>query len=208
VHLEEIVDALLGHLRGEITLHASCVARGGVAVGCLGESGAGKSTLAMRLCALHAAELLSDDVTAIQIVDGRVEALPTESHHWLRHDVAREMKLDVPASLHKVPLEPRLRARGPVRVRALVSLAFRDVEAPQLVPLAGADAFTALSLSAFRLGLDVFAPMRADLDNLSYIARDTEIFELRRRREATAMDASVQVVSDLLDRLTSTGGGP
>ncbi|HEY1691524.1 MAG TPA: hypothetical protein VGG39_05160 [Polyangiaceae bacterium] len=207
-HFDEIVAALLGHLNGGMTLHASCVARGDVGIGFLGDSGAGKSTLAMRLCALHDAELLSDDVMGLRFAEDRIDAMPTETHHWLRTDVAREMSLEAVTERRKVPLLPRRHAGRPTRLKALVSLTFGDVDTPLLVRLRGAEAFAALSIGAFRLGLDVFAPMRSDLDNLAHIARETEVFELRRRRTADCMNASVQVVSDLLDELRRGGSEP
>ena len=78
-------QALILHqlLRGRVVLHGSAVAVDGAAVAVIGPSGAGKSTTAAALLDLGA-ELLSDDVVVVDDSDGRLTALPTESHLRLR----------------------------------------------------------------------------------------------------------------------------
>jgi serine kinase of HPr protein (carbohydrate metabolism regulator) len=57
------------------TLHASCVAIGGRAVLIEGRSGEGKSDLALRLID-RGAQLVSDDQTICQRLDGKLHACP------------------------------------------------------------------------------------------------------------------------------------
>lgn len=57
------------------TLHASCVARNGIAVLIAGPSGSGKSDLALRLID-RGARLVSDDYTIVRRVGGRLLASP------------------------------------------------------------------------------------------------------------------------------------
>lgn len=68
----------LENTSGTCVLHASCVAYQGAAVLIVGPSGAGKSSLALQLMALGA-ELVSDDKTCLQEVDGTLLATAPSS---------------------------------------------------------------------------------------------------------------------------------
>jgi hypothetical protein len=202
--LRQHVAALLRHLRGEITLHASCVARVGLAVACVGESGAGKSTLAAQLCQDPAVALLADDTTALRL-GGRVEVAPTEDHHWLRADIARAMGID-PGEYAKVPQRPPSAATGAVRLAAVVALQFdRDATGPALARIAGARAFAALSRSTFRFALDVPDVLRAELDAIARVAAEVPVFELTRPPDLAQLSASPRIVAELLHQLGREG---
>jgi hypothetical protein len=200
--LREHVAALLRHLRGGITLHASSVARDGIAVAFIGDSGAGKSTLAAQLCADPGVELLSDDAAALHFDDARIAVVPTERNHWLRPDIARAMGLEPGAAL-KVPKDAARPAMAATRLGAVVALAFDDsVGAPALRRIQGAEAFSALSFSTFRFALDVPDVLRQELDGLARIVAEARMFELRRPRDIAWLDASPRVVAELLHDLS------
>lgn len=69
-----IMGAVL-HQRGYLVLHASSVSIRDTAVAFLGSSGAGKSTIAAA-CRARGHEVLSDDVTAVEIADERPIVVP------------------------------------------------------------------------------------------------------------------------------------
>ena len=184
--------------------HLACFERqlGGRRRGLPGrESGAGKSTLAAKLCTVVPSALLSDDATALRFEGPRIEVDPTEGHHWLRPDMARALGID-PGGHLKVPLEASRHGRGPVALGAIVSLTFDEtISAPILRRLHGVPAFIALSLSTFRFALDVPDVLQRELDNLARIAREVPVYELCRRREPAAMEASYPIVRLLLEEL-------
>jgi hypothetical protein len=199
--LSEVVAALLRHLRGGITLHASSISYRDVALACLGETGAGKSTLAARLCASADVALLSDDTTALRLEGPHIEVDPTEGHHWLRADMALAMGIDPDGRL-KVPLAAKRHGLEPVCVGAIIALAFDDAApVPKLTRMHGAEAFSALSLATFRFALDVPHVLQLELDNLARIAREIPIYELRRCREPASMEASSPIVRRLLEQI-------
>ena len=202
--LGETIAALLRHLQGGVTLHASSVTRAGASVACLGESGAGKSTLAAKLCAGADVALLSDDTTALRLDVDRVEVDPTEGHHWLRPDMALAMGID-PSGYMKVPLAAARHGQERVALGAIVSLVFDDAASePVLRRLHGVRAFTALSLSTFRFALDIPDVLQREFDNLARIAREVPLYELCRRREPLAMEASYPIVRHLLEGLSKS----
>src|SRR5262249_17266881 len=77
------VAALLGHLEGRLSFHASAVVldEGGSLF--VGDSGAGKSTLAADLCAHGGAAFLGDDTVALAMGSSDVDVCPTERIGWL-----------------------------------------------------------------------------------------------------------------------------
>ena len=67
--------AAILHQRGYLVLHASCVSIRDTGVGFLGASGAGKSTIAAA-CRMRGHDILSDDITAVDISDGHPSVVP------------------------------------------------------------------------------------------------------------------------------------
>ena len=195
------VAAMLGHLRGDVTLHASSVARSGIAVAFVGDSGAGKSTLAVQLCADPEVELLSDDAAALRFDRGYVEVIPSENDHWLRPDVARAMGFEPEDDL-KIPKPAARPAKAGARLGAVVTLVFDErATAPTLRPLHGVEAFSALGTSTFRFALDVPDVLRRELDRYSQIVEQARFFELRRSPDLAGVGAPPRPVTDLLDTL-------
>jgi hypothetical protein len=191
------ISALLGHLRGEITLHSSCVAYQGVAMAFIGESLVGKSTMAALLCRDGARELVSDDLTSLRVEGSSITALPSDSAHSLRPDVAKAFGLD-PGDKPKLATAAMRCARDAVRLDVIVSLVFDEsARTPVLRPMYGAEAFTALSLSTVRFVLDEPDILRKELDKLSRLAREARCYELRRSRDLTNMDAATHEAASL-----------
>jgi len=87
--LSAVAGALL-HQRGDLVLHASCVAVAGRAVAIAGPSGRGKSTLAGALVAAGQT-LVTDDICRVGFVDGQVFAMPGSLRLRLWPDAAREL---------------------------------------------------------------------------------------------------------------------
>ena len=196
--LRRHADALVGHLRGDIALHASSFARGGRAVALVGESCAGKSTLAMQLCADPEFELLADDAAMMRFASGQVEVAPSEDCLWIRPDVARWMGMEHVTDT-KVAKEPARPAGESARLVAVVSLLFDDhVSTATLVPIRGAATFLALSGCTFRSALDIPELLRQELDRYAQIVEQARFFELRRPRDFVAMEASRRAVAGLL----------
>lgn len=194
------VSALLRHLRGEVTMHASCVAYDGGAIAFIGQSGAGKSTIAALLCRNGVRDLVSDDLTFLQVDGSTVRAFSPEDSHSLRPDVAKALGLDPGDKPKLIAAAPR-RASGAVLLEAVVSLVFDDsVPTPVLRPMHGAEAFTSLSLSTVRFVLDEPAVLRTELDTLSMVARQAHFYELRRARDLTNMDAAAREAGTLFRR--------
>lgn len=88
------VLGFLCHQRGLLPLHASCVAIEGRTVAFAGGSGKGKSTIAALLLA-RGAQLLSDDVTAIDVrADGGPAVLPSFPRQKLWRDTLDALEIE------------------------------------------------------------------------------------------------------------------
>jgi hypothetical protein len=196
------IAALLRHLRGGVSLHASGVAYAGVALAFLGPSCAGKSTLATQLCEAPDVELVADDTAALDLDGPFVAILGGETDHSLRPDIADAMGLD--ASGHRKLKKPARRtAAGPVRLGACVNLVFDPtVAAPVLRRVGGVEAFTALSLAIVRFALDDEAILQRELDHLARVAEEAPVYELRRPRNLASMAASARKATQLLSSLS------
>jgi hypothetical protein len=189
-HVEKVesgaVPALLRHLRGGLSLHASAVAWPSGAIVMCGPSGSGKSTSASDLCAHGSASLVADDAVAVHFVPSSdatgvvtVESLETAS--WLRRDSAAHFGLATPPCQEKVPWIPPRRAAGASRLRAICALVFDDgATEPQVRRLRGVEALRTMTTSAIRFAIDDSDRHRVELDRLVQLAGAIPVFELRR----------------------------
>ena len=158
---------------GKLSLHASAVTCNGGAVLCVGASGAGKSTAAAVLCKLAGGALLSDDMAAVEPIDGDWSALPTESVHWLHAGGGMNQKRMV------VPKDVSDR---PTSVRCIVALSIEEgLPDATWRRLRGAEAFRALMTSPARLTLSD-AARRRELDLLASLCMQVTVVELKRPR--------------------------
>ncbi|WP_394837835.1 hypothetical protein LVJ94_13065 [Pendulispora rubella] len=200
-----LARALLRHVSGELTLHASAASVGGIAIACVGESHAGKSTAAAELVANHGAELVSDDTLAIVLRDGYAGVVPTESVSWLLPESRRALGFDAHDAATKVPVEPARAAQGEVPLGALVMLAFDDdIDAPELRRLRGHDALGRLVPSVVRFILDEPERHRRELEQLARLVSCVPVYELARPYRIEQLAAA----SDALRALAESGGKP
>ncbi len=94
-----VLDALVRHAQGKVTLHGSAVCKESSVVALVGASGAGKSTLAAALCAQSNIDLVADDTVALELSDemntrAPVEVTPTQTAAWLLSDARSALGLD------------------------------------------------------------------------------------------------------------------
>ena len=174
---------------GRLSLHASAVAAGDSAILLVGAGGSGKSTLAYRVCAEWQADLLADDVAAVDVADDGWLVRPTESSSWLLGPGGT--KRPIPA------LHP---ARGPAKLRCIVGLAFDEsLKGVKVRRVRGSAAFGVL-LSApmrFRLGA---ATWRGEFDALTALGKGVPVLTLARPHEL-----DVDIVALCLDGLLRAG---
>ena len=142
-HLLHPVMAAVLRQRGLLVLHASTVISPEGAVLIAGDAGAGKSTTVAALAA-RGWVLQSDDVTALRLADGRLEALPGTRRVYLYEDSATRLGIDT-AGLPRNPLRRRKAAvalqtegvRTPSPVTRIVHLRNGPVPEPCIERLAG-----------------------------------------------------------------------
>jgi hypothetical protein len=199
------VRALLRHIEGRPTLHASAVALGGRALVFIGASGDGKSTCAADLCARHGASLLADDLTEIDVAEAPPVVLPTEDSHWLLADSAVTLGFAEPRR-RKDPLRSARPATGPVPLGAVIALSFAD-GAPALTPLVGKDAFAALTAVYVRFVVDDMAVHLRDLDLMARLVAAAPTLTLVRPRSFGSLGATADLLARLVHDLASAQAG-
>ncbi len=199
-----LAKALLRHLSGELTLHASAAVIDGVAVACAGESEAGKSTTAAALVAHHGGELLADDTLALVIREGYVGVQPTERVSWLLRDARAAFGLPSDETWSKVPIAPKRAARGEARLGALVLLAWDDeLPGPRVRRLRGHEAVASLVPSVVRFVVDEPARNRREMEQLADLTQTVPVYELVRPHRMELLSAT----SDELRALARAAGG-
>ena len=199
------VAALLRHLAGGTTLHASAVEIGGEALAFLGDSGSGKSTAAADLCGRLGAVLLADDLVTIDRRADTHWALARDSNHWLSADSMAAVGLgriagDAGEAKSPVRAPNRSSTAAPhgARLRALVQLAFDDsVSAPALRRLEGRESFEAINGGYVRFIIDDAAVCLRDLDQISRLSTAVPTYRLTRRRAFADLESVARVLHNL-----------
>jgi hypothetical protein len=182
------VRAVARYVSGEMSLHASAVEIGARALVFLGPSGAGKSTTAALLCERSGAQLLADDVLAVESVDDQLVALPTEEVHWL--EMAGEPQKQARTAARV--------ATRPTAVAAIVLLGVNESPLPaQPTPLKGRLAMLALSSAHVTLPIATPAERRRDFEWLAEVYDRVPMVRIERRCAGTVDD----VASAALDLL-------
>jgi HPr Serine kinase C-terminal domain len=161
--VQSIGLAIVLQLRGVLLFHACAVDVGGQAILVLGAAGAGKSTMAAALVR-HGFALLSDDISAIEVIDGAPVVHPGPPRLRLRPDAARATGWD-PAALPRVFDTPLLGDKRHVelaveggsfcaearRIAAIFVLERRTKDpAPLLRPLSSVEALATLRRNGYR----------------------------------------------------------
>lgn len=188
-------EALLRHLAGATTLHASVVGDESGAVALLGESGAGKSTLAAALSRQANLDFVGDDTASLTLGNACAYVEPTESCNWLAPDACEALGFIGKAS-EKVPTRPTQVATRPTPLRALVKLCFENEHAVRR--LTGREAFQALSQSLFRFVLDEPNVTLRDFAQLEHLCMLVPTYELRRPRDLSQLTVSRLTIEEIL----------
>jgi hypothetical protein len=189
-----LVNAMVRHLQGKMTLHASAVALSDVAVALAGESRSGKSTTSASLCRNPEVRLLADDTVALEDGPTGFVVTPTETIHWLPKESALALGVE-PGARFKAQARPRECARGRVKLAAIVKLAFDPLAShPNLRPLHGFEAFRALNGALFRFVIDEPGATLRDFEQLSRVAESVRVYELIRRRTLEDLEESCEVI--------------
>jgi hypothetical protein len=191
------VRALLRHLEGRPTLHASAVAIDDRAMLFLGDSGAGKSTMAAFCCLKGGASLLADDLAEIEVVDGNLRVNPTDDGHWLRDDTAIALGRPRRCDAAKERVAAPRASPEPVRLAAIVALTFAEVERPTVSPVRGEEAFAVLNAGYVRFIVDDAQVHLRDLEIMSMIAAAVPVVRLARSRSLAAVELTVAAVRDI-----------
>lgn len=179
------IPALVGHLRGAVTLHAAAVVIDGVAIACTGPSGTGKSTAVRRLVEDERCAFVSDDLVTIAPGPG-VNVTPSAELCWVDDDGSRR------------PAEPARRATRPAPLVALVELRFHDA-APTLEALSGASALAVASSALVRFVVDEPAIHVRDLDRLTAIVQSLRVFRWSRPRNLAKLDEVVAMLDEVVE---------
>jgi hypothetical protein len=192
-------EALLRHLRGRLSLHASSAARDGDAILFLGDSGTGKSTTVAQLCQSNGFELLADDIAFLEETDAGWHVVPSEDVHWLCADAA--VLFGAPMGTEKRPMHATQLATAGARLALTVKLVFDDELArPQARRMGGEAAFVALGSGMLRFALDDRSVDLRDFGLLSKAHATAPMYELRRPRSLEALPEVLDVVLALADK--------
>ncbi len=198
------VRALLRHLDGRPTLHGSAVAYDGRAFVFLGESGAGKSTCAAALCRRSRAELLADDLTEIEFVQGKPAVAPTDGEHWLFSDSAEALG-HAPATVRK-DLVPAARvSAGVCPLAAVIALTFSEVDVPVATPVRGEEAFATVNAGYARFIVDDASVHLRDLEHMATIVAAVPVLRFARPRSLAGLADTTSVLESLLARVLAGG---
>ena len=201
-----LAQALLRHLAGKLTLHASAVAFDRRAIACFGESESGKSTTMAHLSRLPGAEFFADDTLAIEFTENGIDIVPTEKLSWLRPEAHASLGHgDVTA---KSPVSPPRAAATTARLASLVNLRFEEgAPSPRLRRLRGHDALSALVPSVVRFIIDEPAVQLLECEQLTSLVSAVPVFELTRARNLGGLEKSAELVLSLLS-FTRTSDDP
>jgi len=149
--LSPVFNALL-HQRGILLLHAGVLCRNARSIAIAGESGIGKSTIGAELCLGRGYSFVSDDVCAIDDIDGsRIRVLPSVPRLKMLPDTMLRLGLDsrecesIDESKGKfsVPVKDRL-ATGDVYLEAVFVLSVNDHHHIEVTSLKGVEKVEAL----------------------------------------------------------------
>lgn len=199
---EGLLDALVRHARGKVTLHGGAVSAGRYAVAFVGPSGSGKSTLAAALCAATDVDMVADDTVAVEpsvgAPKGSIHVVPSQATAWLLPSARLALSLgrEGPSGKLAVPLRAAI---GTPTLIAVLGLVFdSDASEPTLERVRGHEAFSILSESAIRFVVDSPQVQLNEFDQLERLIAGCSVYRLRRCRNLEKLSASVQLVHRLL----------
>lgn len=192
-------QALVRHLQGRLSLHASSVVRGGRAILLLGDADCGKSTTAAKLCFSHGFALLADDIAFLDESAAGFSVVPSEAVHWLCADAAGYFGASQGDHL-KTALPAKQPATSTAALSVTVKLVFDErIRHPTASRLGGESAFLALGRGMMRFALDDRDVDLRDLELLAKMYSAAPMYELRRRRSLEALTDTIEVLLALAD---------
>ncbi len=206
LYLVGAVMAVLLFQRGQIVLHGSAAARGGVALAVLGGSGAGKSTLTGALIQ-DGWQYVSDDVLAVQQGNGEVPViLPGGSPVKLWPDSLDALKVPSSATF---PLNEEISKRGylvprgqlstRVPLRTIVIISRGDHF--DFKPLRGHEAMMEIIRNSYPRVLRLMEALGAEAFNLrgcAQIASRTTVYRLTRSDHLEDLKLAVAACNQLV----------
>ncbi|MFO0663325.1 MAG: hypothetical protein U0174_05205 [Polyangiaceae bacterium] len=173
-----VVVALLRHLRGELSLHASAVVQGDKAVAFIGESGSGKSTFAAYL-GRKGWLTLADDVAHIEQTDEGFFVLPSERTHFLLPDACEALGVRADDGRAKTSVDAS-QVGERTKLAALVS--FADDDCVRVERVKGFATVGLLLPCLARFVFDEPAVLKADLEHLSHMLARVPLYRIGRPR--------------------------
>jgi len=188
-------EALLGHLRGELSVHAAAVAIGETAIVFLANSGGGKSTLCAAASARPNARFIADDVVALDRRDGVWRASSRERDHWLHDDARAALGLEIGEG--KAAVAPGRNAEDALPIAAFVALEFGDEEQMALSRCGLVDAFAIVIPQVVRFVLEEPEVVRTEIDLVSHLVEHVPVHRLVRPRNLRRLSESVDIVASI-----------
>lgn len=173
-----VVRAMLRHLRGELSLHASAVAVGERAALFVGESGSGKSTYAAYL-GERGWPILADDVAHVERKGESFFVEPSEGAHFLMHDACVALGIAPDAERPKTRVQAKT-VGASSKLAAMFS--FSDADAVTVTRVAGFETIQVLSPCVARFVFDEPSVLRADLGRLAALLETVPLYRIGRPR--------------------------
>lgn len=193
-----LARALVRHLQGKLTLHASAVSIRGRLVACFGESETGKSTTVAHLAQRPGVVFFADDTAAIEFCAKAVEVVPSETMSWLLP--AAHAALGFGETTRKTAVPHAQVATQSEPLVALFHLAFDDrLPGPRVRRLHGQEALSRLLRAAVRFIIDEPAAQLQEFEQLQAVIRAVPVFELARPRGLAALAACGDSIVRILD---------
>jgi len=195
-----LAPALLRHLKGETSLHASAVGRSGQAFAFLGASGSGKSTLGAWLCKACGFALLADDILRVSTAKERPLVEPTETDHWLTAGSLAAVGLETPSEIDegKAPVPGTAVATVPMDLRAMFALVLEEgaPARPTVTRLRGHRAMAVLLPCLVRFVIDEPAAQRDEVERIADLLEHVPLYELRADRRYDVLPRIAQVLEE------------
>jgi hypothetical protein len=191
---------VLLHQRGYLILHASCVARDGVAIAFAANSGTGKSTLAAAFIS-RGFGLIADDIVAI---DTEAQDAPTISPGFLQMKLSRESARSIGVDwddLIDLGLEKEKRGHRSQGVLMQASLPLRRIYLPaddtceSIEPLSAQNSFGQVVNHSYALAiLSQTHTQSKHLRQAARVATAVPVCKLRRRRSLELLPQVVKMI--------------
>lgn len=192
-----LAAALVRHLHGGTSLHASAFSRNGSVVACVGPSGSGKSTIAAWMCGNAGYSLVADDILRIELTGERALAVPCERDHWLDPVAAGMLGVSSIEGEEKAPFQSSRIATEPAPLVALLSLAYRDQENVEIVRVRGQRLMELLVPCMVRFVLDEHEVQLAELVAIERLVQHAPLYEVRAPRDFDSLAAVAEALEKL-----------